>query len=59
MPVFKDSDQLYECIGGLFDILKKDDKIGPKIKASGLIIRFKYGFTYIISLIEYTSNCAK
>ncbi|MEK7485865.1 MAG: hypothetical protein AABZ60_16205 [Planctomycetota bacterium] len=39
---FKDSEQLYQCIGGLFDILKKHPEIGPKIKKSELIIRFKY-----------------
>lgn len=42
MSTFKDADHLYECIGGLFDILKKDADIGPKIKKSGLIIRFQY-----------------
>jgi hypothetical protein len=42
MSTFKDSAQLYECIGGLFDILRKDKDVGPKIKASGLIIRFQY-----------------
>jgi hypothetical protein len=42
MAYFKDTDHLYECIGGLFDVMKKDPLMGPKLRASGLIIRFNY-----------------
>lgn len=42
MGVFKDANHLYECIGGLFDILKKDETIGPKLRKSELLIRFTY-----------------
>lgn len=42
MAVFKDADQVYELLGGLFDALTKDEKIAEKFAASGLIIRFVY-----------------
>ena len=42
MATFKDADHLYECIGGLFDIMGQDEGIGKKLKASNLIIRFSY-----------------
>jgi len=42
MGVFKDDEHLYECIGGLFDILGQDETIGKKLQASKLILRFSY-----------------
>lgn len=42
MPVFKDADQLYDCLGTLFTRLKDDPQIGPAVAKSGLIIRFRY-----------------
>lgn len=42
MSVFKDADQLYELLGGLFDELTKDPNIAEKFAASGLVIRFSY-----------------
>ena len=42
MPVFKDTNQFYECVGELMDRAKKDPQIGPKIAQSGIIIQFVY-----------------
>jgi hypothetical protein len=42
MAVFRDSQQFYECVGGLMDRAKLDPQVGPKIAKSGIIIQFKY-----------------
>ena len=42
MPVFKDADALYECLGTLFDTVAQDPTLGPKLGGTGLIIRFVY-----------------
>lgn len=42
MGVFKTADELYECIGGLFKKVQRDEVMGPKLKASNLTIRFNY-----------------
>ncbi|MFN7971848.1 MAG: hypothetical protein U0166_05800 [Acidobacteriota bacterium] len=42
MGAYKNADHLYECIGGLFDVLGADPVIGQKLHDSSLIIRFSY-----------------
>ncbi|MBI3271987.1 MAG: hypothetical protein HYZ53_23540 [Planctomycetes bacterium] len=42
MGVFRDAEHLYECIGGLFDVLRRDPKIGGTLANAKLLIRFKY-----------------
>jgi hypothetical protein len=42
MAVFKDADQVYDLLGGLFDDLTNDPVIAEKFAASGLVIRFVY-----------------
>lgn len=42
MGYYKDTEQLYEILGEFFNKLKDDPEIGPKVRASGLIIQFKY-----------------
>lgn len=42
MGTFKDADQLYELLGGLFDILTQDKGIAEKFAKSGLVIHFAY-----------------
>ncbi len=42
MPVFKDSQQFYDCVGELMDRAKKDPNVGPKIAKSGIVIQFRY-----------------
>lgn len=42
MSVYKDAGQLYELLGELFEEIRSDPAIGPKLTASGLIVRFIY-----------------
>ncbi|MHB8157445.1 MAG: SCP2 sterol-binding domain-containing protein [Desulfocucumaceae bacterium] len=42
MGFFKDADEVYRIIGGMMMETRSHDQMGPKIKASGLIIQFKY-----------------
>jgi len=42
MAVFKSYDDLYTCMGRLYDEAKRDSRIAPKIKDSHLVIRFRY-----------------
>lgn len=42
MGVFKDPDQLYELLGGLFNQLMSDPAIAEKGAESGLVIHFAY-----------------
>src|SRR5512139_1678704 len=42
MPVFRDSEQFYECVGGLMERAKLDPEVGQKIAKSGIIIQFRY-----------------
>ncbi|MFH1151029.1 MAG: hypothetical protein V1748_11205 [Actinomycetota bacterium] len=42
MGVYKDADQMYELLGGLFEDLTGDKVIADKFAASGLTIQFKY-----------------
>lgn len=42
MPVFKSSEQFYECVGELMEQAKKDPQVGSKIAKSGIIIQFRY-----------------
>jgi hypothetical protein len=42
MPVFKDAEQLYDCIGGVLDYLRTNETAAAAFLKSGLVIRFKY-----------------
>jgi hypothetical protein len=42
MSIFKDYDELYACMGRLYDEAKRDSRIAPKIKDSHLVIQFRY-----------------
>ena len=42
MPVFKDTEQMYDCIGAVLDYLRQDEKVAATFRKSGLVIRFKY-----------------
>ncbi len=42
MPVFKDAEQLYDCIGGVLEYLRADETVADAFRKSGLVIRFKY-----------------
>ncbi len=42
MPVFKDTQQFYDCVGELMNRAKVDPVVGPKIAKSGIVIQFRY-----------------
>jgi hypothetical protein len=42
MTIFHDYDDLYSCMGRLYDEAKRDSRIAPNIKASHLVIQFRY-----------------
>jgi hypothetical protein len=42
MGVFKDSKQVYECMGELLERAKQDPRVGGRIAKSGNIIQFCY-----------------
>lgn len=42
MPVFTDTEHFYSVLVPFFNRLKDDPDIGPKVLASGLVIRFDY-----------------
>lgn len=42
MPFFKTSEEVYECVGGLFDWAGQQPEIAAKLKATGLVIRLHY-----------------
>lgn len=42
MGTYRDADQMYELLGGLFNDLTTDPVIAEKFAASGLVIQFKY-----------------
>ncbi len=55
MTVFKDYDDLYACIGRLYDEAKRDARIAPKIKDSNLNIQFRYDEPLAIVTIRAAS----
>jgi hypothetical protein len=42
MGFFSSSEELQACIGALCDIARRDERVGPKISAARLVVRFSY-----------------
>lgn len=42
MSTFENSDKLREVLGGFFHFLLDHPEMGPKLKASGLVLKFNY-----------------
>jgi putative sterol carrier protein len=42
MGLFRDAQEVYGCIGKIFEEAISDPEIGPKTKEAGLTIRFKF-----------------
>ncbi len=40
MAVFKNADQMFEILGGMFRMLMKDPTVGQKLQESGVVIKF-------------------
>jgi hypothetical protein len=55
MPVFKDYDELYTCLGKLYDASKSDPRIAPKIRDSHLVIQFRYEEPHAVVTINAAS----
>jgi putative sterol carrier protein len=42
LAYFKDADEVYEFIGGLFVDLADDDELGPKFRKANTIVQYRY-----------------
>lgn len=42
MPAFKDSAEVYKYLGGIFEKGLGDPEIGPKLRASGVVLQISY-----------------
>lgn len=42
MPVFKDEQQLFECIGEFVKKISTDEVVGPTIKCCDLVIKYQF-----------------
>lgn len=38
--MFRDADDAWECLGGLFEVLSRDAEVGPKLRDEGFVLRF-------------------
>lgn len=56
MPFFKDSEEVYECIGGLFEWAGQQPEIAEKLKATGLVIRLHYTQPDAVLTIDCTKS---
>ncbi len=56
MSYFSNSEQLQDVLGNFFQKLADDPAIGPKLKESGLIIRFNYTDPNLTITIDCTKD---
>jgi putative sterol carrier protein len=42
VPVFKDEQEVYQYIGGLFESLADDPELGPRFRKADTIVQYKY-----------------
>ncbi|MEE8568971.1 MAG: hypothetical protein V3S81_10185 [Anaerolineales bacterium] len=40
MPIFESTEKMYEVLGTLFQVLADDPTVGPKYRASNIVIKF-------------------
>jgi hypothetical protein len=50
VPIFADKAQFQDCITGIFLAMRADPQIGPRVQATGLVVRFSYAHpdTFVI-----------
>lgn len=53
---FRDAAHVHELIGGLFERLRRHPEIGPKVRASGLLLRFNYTDPDAVITIDATKD---
>lgn len=56
MPVFKDSDEVYRYIGGIFEAAIADPDIGPKTKEAGLSMLFRYTEPDSVLFVDFATG---
>lgn len=42
MPIFRDQPHMYQVLGALFNKVRFHPEMGPRLRASGITIRFEY-----------------
>ncbi len=42
MPYFKDAEEVYSCIGKLFEELAADEELAPKFRKANTIVQYQY-----------------
>jgi len=56
MGVFQDADDVYGCIGRIFEEAIADPEIGPKTKEAGITVRFDFRDPDSIVFVDFTSG---
>jgi hypothetical protein len=55
MPAFQSEKEVYEVLGSFFEKAAKDEKMGPAIRDSGLVIQFEYADPASVITIDATT----
>jgi hypothetical protein len=42
MPYFKDADEVYRYIGGLFEVLAEDPELWPSLASADTVVQYRY-----------------
>lgn len=53
---FTDSTEVCKYIGGIFDAAFQDEEIGPKLKATGLVLEFKFSEPETVLVIDMNTT---
>lgn len=56
MAYFENGEKLQEILGGFFQRLLEDPSIGPKLQASGMVIKFVYADPALSITIDCSKN---
>ena len=56
MALFRDAQDVYDCIGRIFEEAIADPEIGPKTKEAGLTIRFDFTDTTSIIYVDFAQG---
>ena len=56
MALFRDSQDVYDCIGKIFEEAIADPEIGPKTKEAGLTIRFNFTDPQSVIYVDFAEG---
>ena len=56
MGVFRDAQDVYDCIGKIFEEAIADPEIGPKTKDAGLTIRFNFDEPESVIYVDFAAG---